>query len=91
MTSDERNQIYEVLMMINASLKLIVNRAETLQKTCQNIKSCYADIKGVGLKYSREILEMAKSIEKRKKPIFKMIKAQGGPAPEFRPDEIRGQ
>ena len=76
MNPDERNQVYEVLMLIDISLGVIVKRAKALQKTCQDVKSDFNDIKASGLKHSREILEMAASIEKRKRPVFKMIEVQ---------------
>ena len=76
MTPDERNQIYEVLMMIDTSLELIIKRAKKIQRNCtdphlyhtQLVTYCHAD--------AQEIIDMAKSIERRKGPAFKMIEEQ---------------
>lgn len=91
MTPKERNEVYEILMLIDTGLSLIVKRALALQKTCQDIKSDFNDVKAAGLKRSREILEMAATIEKRKKPIFTMIEIQRKEMEaDFRPDEMGG-
>lgn len=76
MTPDERNQIYEILMMIDSSLELIINRAESIQADCLDKHLYYTVLQKNCRKNAKDILNMAKSIEKRKGPAFKMIEEQ---------------
>lgn len=76
MTPDERNQIYEVLMMINTSLELIINRAQSIQRDCLDKYIYPTKLKKDCSKNAKDILDMAQSIEKRKGPAFKMIEEQ---------------
>ncbi len=76
MTPDERNQFYEILMMINTSLELIINRAKKIQQDSLDKHLYYTQLESNCFNNAKEILEMAQSIEKRKGPVFKMIEEQ---------------
>jgi len=76
MTPDERNQIYEVLMMIDTSLELIIKRAKAIILNCHDKHLYVTQLKSNCANNAKEILEMAQSIEKRKGPAFKMIEEQ---------------
>ena len=76
MTPAERNQFYEVFMMINSSLELIINRAESIQADCIDKHMYHTEFKKKCSKNSKDILDMAESIEKRKKPALVVIEEQ---------------
>jgi len=76
MTPDERNQIYEVLDMIGTSLELIINRASSIKFTSLDKYIYPTDLKKNCSKNAKDILDMAKSIEKRMGPALKMIEEQ---------------
>ena len=76
MTPDERNQIYEVLMMINTSLELIINRAKKIQQDSLDSHLYVTQLKSNCANNAKDIIAIAESIEKRKGPAFKMIEGQ---------------
>ncbi len=76
MTPDERNQFYEVLMMINASLELIIKRAKKIQQDSLDKHLYYTQLESNCFNNAKDIIAMAQSIEKRKGPAFKIIEEQ---------------
>jgi len=76
MTPDERNQIYEVLMMIDTSLELIIKRAKAIRADCTDRHLYPTHFKVRCGTNAKDIIDMAQSIEKRKGPAFKMIEEQ---------------
>jgi len=76
MTPDERNQFYEIFMMINTSLELIIKRAKKIQTNSLDPHSYHIQLKSSCASNAKDILEMAESIEKRKGPALKMIEEQ---------------
>jgi len=76
MTPDERNQFYEVLMMIDTSLELIVKRANSILADCLDKHIYHTQLKSNCFNNAKDIIAMAESIEKRKGPAFKMIEEQ---------------
>ena len=76
MTPDERNQFYEVFMMINASLELIIKRAKQIRKDSLDQHIYITEFKSNCHNNANDILDMAESIEKRKKPALTVIEEQ---------------
>ena len=76
MTPEERNQFYEVFMMINTSLELIIKRAESILGDCLDKHIYHTELKSNCANNAKNILDMAESIEKRKKPALTLIEEQ---------------
>ena len=76
MTPDERNQIYEILVIIDAIVQLIVRRAKKIHGDCLDPHIYTTQLKSNCADNAKNIIEMAESIEKRKGPAFKMIEEQ---------------
>jgi hypothetical protein len=76
MTPDERNQFYEIFMMINTSLELIIKRAKKIQKDCLDPHIYTTELTLNCAKNAKDILDMAESIEHRKKPALTLIEEQ---------------
>lgn len=76
MNKEELNQIYEILMMINTSLELIINRANSIRRDAIDPHLYVTQLKSNCANNATDILDMAESIEKRKGPAFKMIEEQ---------------
>lgn len=76
MTPDELNEFYNIFMMINSSLELIINRAESIQKDCLDPYIYITHLKSNCANNAKDILDMAQSIEKRKKPALTLIEEQ---------------
>ena len=76
MTPDERNQFYEVFMMINTSLELIIKRAKQIRKDSLDQHIYITEFKSNCHNNANDILDMAESIEKRKKPALVVIEEQ---------------
>lgn len=99
MTPQERernNQFYEIFMMINSSLELIINRAESIQADCLDKYMYHTDLTKRCAKNAKDILDMAKSIEHRKKPALilideqRKVKVEPDPFGQLRGDDIDG-
>lgn len=76
MTPDERNQFYEVFMMINTSLELIIKRAKQIRKDSLDQHIYITEFKSNCHNNANDIIEMGESIEKRKKPFLFLIEEQ---------------
>lgn len=76
MTPTELNAFYEVFMMINTSLELIIRRAKKIRQDCLDPAIYHTSLKSNCYNNAREILEMAESIEHRKGPALKVIEEQ---------------
>lgn len=76
MTPTELNTFYEVFMMINKSLELVIKRAKKIRADCLDPHIYVTELKSNCCNRATDILEMAESIEKRKKPALKVIEEQ---------------
>lgn len=76
MTPAELNHFYEIFMMINSSLELIINRAESTQTDCLDKYIYPGQLKSNCANNAKDILDMAESIENRKKPALTLIEEQ---------------
>ena len=76
MTPAERNQFYEVFMMIDTSLELIIKRAKKIKADCRDKHIYHTQLNSNCYNNANQILDMAESIEKRKKPALTLIEEQ---------------
>jgi len=76
MTPDERNQVYETLMMIDTSLELIIKRAKKIKEDSTDKYIYHTVLKKNCHKNAIDILKMARSIEHRKEPMLQLIEKQ---------------
>ena len=72
----EFNQIYEVFMMINSSLEVIIKRAKSIRADCSDKHMYHAQLKLNCRGNVKDILDIAESIEKRKGPALTLIEEQ---------------
>jgi len=76
MTPDERNQIYETLMMRGAAFSLIIKRAKQIRADSTDKYIYHTVLKKNCYKNAKDILDMAESIKHRADPVLKMIEKQ---------------
>ena len=76
MTPAELNAFDELLMMIDESLDLIVIRAKQIRKDSLDQHIYITEFKSNCHNNANDIINMAESIEKRKKPFLFLIEEQ---------------
>lgn len=76
MTPTERNQFYKTFMMINTSLELIIKRAKEIREDSLDQHIYTTEFKSNCHNNANDIINMAESIERRKKPALTMIEEQ---------------